>query len=52
MKFDLPEPFGPIRRLIGRSSSFSTDARLLNPSIVTKSSAFEGIVFGGLACGR
>jgi len=34
MKFDFPEPFGPISTLIGLSSNFSTEAMLLKPLIV------------------
>jgi hypothetical protein len=29
MKFDLPEPFGPIKTLIGLNGSFSIEAMLL-----------------------
>jgi len=35
MKFDFPEPFGPMMMLTGLSNKFSTDARLLKPLIVT-----------------
>ncbi len=31
MKFDFPEPFGPITTLIGFSVSLWIDAMLLNP---------------------
>jgi hypothetical protein len=45
MKFDFPDPFGPITTLIGLSSSFSTEAILLNPWTVIESSAFEDMRF-------
>jgi hypothetical protein len=34
MKFDFPEPFEPIKTLMGRSGSFSSDAMLLKPRTV------------------
>jgi hypothetical protein len=45
IKFDFPDPFGPITALIGLNSSFSTEAILLNPWIVIESSAFEAMRF-------
>jgi hypothetical protein len=43
MKFDLPEPFGPISKLMGVRASFSIDAMLLNPFIVMWSRALDTI---------
>src|SRR5258706_14069921 len=42
-KFDLPDPFAPIKMLIGFSFKFSTDLKLLNPLIVMYSTVFAGI---------
>ena len=42
MKFDLPDPFGPIRTLIGPRRKRSMRLMLLNPSMVTQSSVGIG----------
>ena len=39
MKFDFPEPFGPIRTVIEPNSSFSMDRMLLKPLTLMKSSS-------------
>ena len=39
MKFDLPDPFAPTRRLMSRSGKRSTLLMLLKPLIVIQSSA-------------
>ena len=44
MKFDFPDPFGPIRTLIGPRRKRSTRLMLLNPSMVIQSSAGMGNV--------
>ena len=43
MKFDFPDPFAPIKTLIGRKGSFSISAMLLNPLTVMYSSAVDAI---------
>ena len=39
MKFDLPEPFGPMTRLIGLNVTCPVDAMLLKPSIAIQLSS-------------
>jgi hypothetical protein len=39
MKFDLPEPLGPIMMLIGRKERLRIERMLLNPEIVMESSS-------------
>jgi hypothetical protein len=43
MKFDLPDPFDPIKTLSGLKDRFSIEAMLLKPRIVIESSAVEGM---------
>ena len=48
MKLDLPEPFAPIKTLMGAKGSLSMTLMLLNPLMVMKSSASVGIREGML----